>query len=274
MNRFIVVAIGAGIGGAFRHGVNLAALRLLGPGFPHGTFTVNIAGSLVMGLLAGWFAHKADPGQAWRLFLTTGVLGGFTTFSAFSLDAAVLLQRDQLVAHASAGHHVQPLGHKLAVAQSLLWPTLREGRTVVCNDTLAEGWDMASLPHRRGVRSVLAVPLRTAQGVVGSLKVTSDQPQAFSRREVAHLEILTESLGAMVQLRHVAGRERLRPLLLAPEGALLQRRPDRARTGDRLRRADGRPAPRVGVLARGEPRLRARGRSRAMSVAPGVRGVR
>jgi CrcB protein len=96
MNGFLVVFLGAGIGGAARHGVNVAALRLLGPGFPHGTITVNIAGSLIMGLLAGWFAHKADPGQIWRLFLTTGILGGFTTFSAFSLDAALLLQRGQV----------------------------------------------------------------------------------------------------------------------------------------------------------------------------------
>jgi fluoride exporter len=96
MNGYLVVILGAGIGGALRHGVNVAALRLLGPGFPYGTLTVNIAGSLVMGLLAGWFAHKADPGQTWRLFLTTGILGGFMTFSAFSLDAALLLQRGQV----------------------------------------------------------------------------------------------------------------------------------------------------------------------------------
>jgi fluoride exporter len=96
MNGYLVVFFGAGIGGALRHGVNVAALRLLGPGFPHGTLTVNVAGALIMGLLAGWFAHKADPGQTWRLFLTTGILGGFTTFSAFSLDAALLLQRGQV----------------------------------------------------------------------------------------------------------------------------------------------------------------------------------
>jgi fluoride exporter len=95
VNGFLVVFVGAGIGGALRHGVNLAGLRLLGPGFPYGTITVNIVGSLIMGLLAGWFAHKADPGQMWRLFLTTGILGGFTTFSAFSLDAALLLERGQ-----------------------------------------------------------------------------------------------------------------------------------------------------------------------------------
>jgi diguanylate cyclase (GGDEF)-like protein/PAS domain S-box-containing protein len=117
-----------------------------------------------------------------------------------------LLQGRQLVAQASAGDHVRPVGNLLAVDESLLWPALSKGQTVVCNDTEAEGWDMASMPHRHGVRSVMAVPLRSGDAIVGSLKVTSDKVNAFSRRDVAHLEILTESLGAMVQLRHVAGQ--------------------------------------------------------------------
>lgn len=96
MQAYLIVFLGAGIGGAARHGVNVAALRLLGFGFPYGTLAVNIAGSVVMGLLAGWFAHKSDPGQAWRLFLTTGILGGFTTFSTFSLDAVLLYERGEL----------------------------------------------------------------------------------------------------------------------------------------------------------------------------------
>lgn len=95
MHVYLIVFLGAGLGGAARHGVNVLAVRLLGFNFPYGTMTVNVAGSLVIGLLAGWFAHRGDPGQAWRLFLTTGLLGGFTTFSAFSLDAAVLYQRGQ-----------------------------------------------------------------------------------------------------------------------------------------------------------------------------------
>jgi CrcB protein len=93
MSPLLTVFLGAGLGGTLRHGVNLAAARLLGTGFPFGTLAVNIVGSLVMGLLAGWFARVADPGEAWRLFLTTGVLGGFTTFSAFSLDTALLVER-------------------------------------------------------------------------------------------------------------------------------------------------------------------------------------
>jgi fluoride exporter len=93
MNAYLVIFAGAGLGGALRHTVNLVALRLLGPAFPFGTLAVNIAGSLTMGVLANIFALKADPGQTWRLFLTTGMLGGFTTFSAFSLDAALMIER-------------------------------------------------------------------------------------------------------------------------------------------------------------------------------------
>ena len=96
LSNYLIVFVGAGIGGALRHSVNVAALRLLNSVFPYGTLAVNVTGSLVMGLLAGWFAYKADPGQAWRLFLTTGILGGFTTFSTFSLDTALLWERGQL----------------------------------------------------------------------------------------------------------------------------------------------------------------------------------
>lgn len=91
--NYLIVFLGAGIGGALRHGVNVTSLRLFGGGFPMGTLTVNIVGSLVMGLIAGYFALKGEASQAWRLFLTTGILGGFTTFSAFSLDAALLYER-------------------------------------------------------------------------------------------------------------------------------------------------------------------------------------
>jgi CrcB protein len=90
---YLIVFLGAGIGGALRHGVNVGATRLFGFGFPFGTLIVNIAGSFAMGLLAGYFAFRPGIGQHLRLFLTTGVLGGFTTFSAFSLDAALLVER-------------------------------------------------------------------------------------------------------------------------------------------------------------------------------------
>jgi CrcB protein len=92
---FLLVFVGSGIGGALRHGVNLVALRAIGSDFPAGTLFVNIAGSLIMGLLAEYWALKSGLPQPLRLFLTTGILGGFTTFSAFSLDAALLWERGQ-----------------------------------------------------------------------------------------------------------------------------------------------------------------------------------
>ena len=90
---YLIVFLGAGVGGALRHGVNVGAARLLGYGFPFGTFIVNVVGSFVMGALAGYFVFRPGVSQHVRLFLTTGILGGFTTFSTFSLDAALLLER-------------------------------------------------------------------------------------------------------------------------------------------------------------------------------------
>jgi fluoride exporter len=90
---FLIVFLGAGIGGALRHGVNVGAARLFGLGFPFGTLIVNVLGSFLIGLLAGYFAFRTGMSQHVRLFLTTGILGGVTTFSAFSLDAALLVER-------------------------------------------------------------------------------------------------------------------------------------------------------------------------------------
>ena len=93
---YALVFVGGGLGAALRHGVNRFAMAAFGPGFPAGTLIVNIVGSLAMGLLIG--ALAAVPGgtsQHLRLFLATGVLGGFTTFSAFSLDALTLWERGQ-----------------------------------------------------------------------------------------------------------------------------------------------------------------------------------
>jgi CrcB protein len=93
---YIVVFLGAGIGGALRHGVNSAALRLGLVAFPVATLFINVVGSLAMGLIAGWFAMRGQAPQSWRLFLTTGVLGGFTTFSAFSLETVLLWERGEV----------------------------------------------------------------------------------------------------------------------------------------------------------------------------------
>ena len=90
--HWLLVFVGGGIGAAARHGINRLGLVLLGPGFPWWTMAVNVAGSFLIGLLAGLFGAM-ETGRNLRLFLTTGVLGGFTTFSAFSLDALTLWER-------------------------------------------------------------------------------------------------------------------------------------------------------------------------------------
>lgn len=92
---FLLVFVGSGIGGMARHGVGLLALKWFGPGFPVATLFINIAGSLVMGIVAEYWALKSGLPQPARLFLTTGVIGGFTTFSAFSLETALLWERGQ-----------------------------------------------------------------------------------------------------------------------------------------------------------------------------------
>jgi CrcB protein len=94
--RYLIVFLGGGVGAALRHGVNVAAARLLGTAFPYATTIENVSGSLLMGLLAGYFAFRGGISQHWQLFLTTGILGGYTTFSTFSLDAALLYERGAL----------------------------------------------------------------------------------------------------------------------------------------------------------------------------------
>lgn len=88
------VAIGGGIGAVLRFHAGRLATAITGPNavFPWGTFAINVVGSLLMGVLAGWLA-RSGGGESLRLMLGVGVLGGFTTFSAFSLETALLVQR-------------------------------------------------------------------------------------------------------------------------------------------------------------------------------------
>ncbi len=102
MTHLVLVALGGAIGAALRHLAGLAAMRLLGAGFPWGTLFVNVFGSLAMGILIAVLARRSGTSSEVRLFLATGLLGGFTTFSAFSLDVAVLWERGQ--AAAAAGY--------------------------------------------------------------------------------------------------------------------------------------------------------------------------
>ncbi|HVW86345.1 MAG TPA: fluoride efflux transporter CrcB [Bryobacteraceae bacterium] len=95
---FLLVFLGGGLGSILRHAVNEKGPILWGVNYPWSTVFVNIAGSLAMGLIAGWFALRGHSGQLPRLFLTTGILGGFTTFSTFSLDGSLLLERGDTLA--------------------------------------------------------------------------------------------------------------------------------------------------------------------------------
>lgn len=103
MMGYAVVFIGAGVGGTIRHFINVHVARLMGTHFPWHTFVINITGSLVMGLVAGWFVMKGAGTGHLRLFLATGILGGYTTFSAFSLDAMLLWERGE---HLLAAYYV------------------------------------------------------------------------------------------------------------------------------------------------------------------------
>jgi fluoride exporter len=94
--NYLLVFVGGGIGSSLRHTINVLCARCIGTAFPYGTFIINITGSSIMGLIAGYLAFRGEASQPWRLFLMTGVLGGYTTFSAFSLDAVLLYERGQL----------------------------------------------------------------------------------------------------------------------------------------------------------------------------------
>ena len=96
MPNLILVMLGGALGAGARFGVGRLALAQLGPGYPWGTLGVNLAGGLAMGLLAGLIARHSDVQESLFLFLGTGILGGFTTFSAFSLEAATMIQRGAL----------------------------------------------------------------------------------------------------------------------------------------------------------------------------------
>lgn len=97
MYHVVLVAIGGAIGSALRYLTGIAALRMMGPNFPWGTLTVNVVGSFAIGILSHVIMARFGASEALRLLMITGVLGGFTTFSAFTLDAVVLAERGAVV---------------------------------------------------------------------------------------------------------------------------------------------------------------------------------
>ncbi|MFA5591878.1 MAG: fluoride efflux transporter CrcB [Micavibrio sp.] len=97
---YLVIFIGSGIGGAMRHGVNEIFSETFAVKFPLGILAVNVTGSILLGLLAGYFAFKGDAAQHWRLFLMVGLCGGYTTFSTFTQDAVLLIERGQIASSA------------------------------------------------------------------------------------------------------------------------------------------------------------------------------
>jgi CrcB protein len=99
MRLLLLAVAGGALGAGARHLVNVSMLAWLGPSFPWATFTVNIVGSLLMGIVVeGLMPFSGASAVAWRTFVATGILGGFTTFSAFSLDVWVLHERGEHVA--------------------------------------------------------------------------------------------------------------------------------------------------------------------------------
>lgn len=114
MLRITILAIftGGGLGAVARFASQQLAIRLFGAAFPWGTLAVNIAGGLAMGAITGWYIGHGNPTPWTRLFLTTGVLGGFTTFSAFSLDAVQMIQRGAVLT--AAGYSLASVGLSIA----------------------------------------------------------------------------------------------------------------------------------------------------------------
>ncbi len=93
--NYLIVGCGGAIGSILRYGIGILSVRLWGLNFPWGTMAVNVIGALLIGIFAGLVSSFQNWAETTRLFLMVGILGGFTTFSTFSLDAVMLIEREQ-----------------------------------------------------------------------------------------------------------------------------------------------------------------------------------
>lgn len=125
MRLLLLTALGGALGAALRHLVNMAGLRWLGPAFPWWTLAVNVTGSLAMGVLAALLVQRAGDSDGLRAFLATGILGGYTTLSAFSLDFAALIERGEM------GAAVLYAGGSVALSLAAVFLGLWLGRSFV-----------------------------------------------------------------------------------------------------------------------------------------------
>jgi CrcB protein len=123
MPQLLLVMLGGAIGAGFRYQVGRFALGWLGPQFPWGTFIVNLAGGFLAGVLVGSLGRLAEGGEMFRLFLGVGVLGGFTTFSAFSLETSNMLMRGDTVS--AAAYAVASVAGSVMFLFLGLWLTAR-----------------------------------------------------------------------------------------------------------------------------------------------------
>ncbi|MBA3041803.1 MAG: fluoride efflux transporter CrcB [Alphaproteobacteria bacterium] len=114
MLQILLVALGGAVGSVCRYLVGVGALRLMGPSFPWGTLAVNVAGSFAIGILAELIVARFGASAELRLLLITGFLGGFTTFSAFALDAVTLFERGASLA--AATYLILSIGASIAAA--------------------------------------------------------------------------------------------------------------------------------------------------------------